>query len=114
MCCNRHTLFGVTDGVSGRKNGLVKDIFHALHDEISPENPSVTFDLDRYYLRRTGMAERTLRYDDIRPICQRNSKKIDICTGKTQMEFTGYIFLNHSYPLASGPRSMISLGKNMF
>jgi hypothetical protein len=30
---HRDTLLGVTDGVSGRKNGLVKGIFHALYDK---------------------------------------------------------------------------------
>ena len=65
MCCNRHTLFGVTDGVSGRKNGLVKDIFHALHDEIKIKSrePVRHFKFRPVQSSTDRMAERTSRYD---------------------------------------------------
>ena len=41
------------------------------------ENPLVTFNLRRYNLLRTGIPEQTSRMtNDIRPMLQKNSKKI--------------------------------------
>jgi len=91
------TLLGVTDGVSGRKNGLVRGIFHALHDEIKIKSrePVGHFQF-RPVQSSTDLNELRDMTNDIRRCYKKIQKKLDICTGKTEMEFTGSIFLNHS------------------
>ena len=67
------------------------------------ENPSVPFNSDRYNLLRTGIPEQTSRYyqrywTDV----TKKSIFLDICIGTTEIEFTGSVFLNHSWILVDG------------